>query len=738
MTWYPVINYTPSGGPVAASGNPGSIGNGFTDINGSKWSIDSSNNLTQVSSTLSPFYNAELFRRNSADLLSDAQIAVTQTVSATQTLILGVHVTAATAGNVHAYICSFGSNGQFIIYYVNGTTLNTLGTSSVGTSMTPGTSYVCRLQIIQTNSTTSTMTATMETTGGTVVNTYTLADTTAAMQFSGGQLVCFNGTGSPGLITNISTFTDISTSNATSYTFTLPSTGTTGQASSGTVTLVGGNTLSSSLTITPTDASSGTFSPNPIVVTTGTASVPFTYTPASAGTKTVSWTSTGGNAGITGDSSQSVTVSSAIVIACNSAACVQSPYNWEQGSAGATSVQSFYAGAYLRFYITGCTSVNILCDGTNTLGYINWQVDSGSMLNKVQIPSNGVISGIAIPDTGPHVFKVFIDSWPAGNAGRWTSTGFVGIQGLQLVGASAAANSSALVLGTNRILLLGDSITEGLRAYQNSPEIDGAEFAWSSLVGSALQQLTTAGGWEYGISGCSSQGYTITGTGGMVPVFTPGNDAQSSWNKVTAATSRLSGGQFIVQPTAILDNHGENDFLQNVSSGTVQTAIQGLYTAMRAAAPLATLVGVINFGGGLRASKIAGINAFIAATGDTNTKIIDLSIDNRFTSTTFSGDGIHIQPTAAGEISSRLIPKLLTALGLIGSGGGGGGGGSTPTVYPASYVTSVSSGTNYFVDVTTSIQGPGGTINISRGQVITNLGYAQLLLAGGAKLLPHP
>jgi lysophospholipase L1-like esterase len=641
------------------------------------------------------------------------------------------------------------------------------------TALVSGTQYVCVANAYQTNSTTKTITAIMYAADGvTVINQTSCQDTTTWLQNTqGGVGIAVNGTGTQPTFQNITTYSDINNLNATSYTVTLPTTGNSvGNAMGGTVALVGGNNLSSSLSVALSDGASGVFTPNPVVVPSGTTSVSFTYVPATAGTQTITWShGSTGNVGMTGDGNESAVIAAGLLtLYSNDASCVRSPYNWEPGSIGATSVQSFYGGAYLRFYITGCTSVNVLIDNATTLGYLNWQIDSGSMLNwhsggdtaitgrapLSSTSSGGVITGISMPDTGPHVFKLFVDSVPAGVAGRWASTSYLGIQGIQLVGSLASGNPSAVVNGTNKILILGDSITEGLRACQNSPEIDGAEFAWSSLLGTVLQQSATTGGWEYGISGCSSQGYTIAGIGGVVPVFTPGNDSQSSWNKVTAATSRLVGGLISPAPTVILDNHGENDFLQTANPTTVQAAIQGLYTAMRAAAPSALLLGVINFGGGLRTSKIAGINAFITATGDTNTKIIDLNLDlgfsvadprNRFGSTAFSGDSIHMQPTAGGEVAARLAPQVLTALGLLaaapggsGGSGGSGGGGSVPTTYPAAYASAVSTGVNYEVAADVTLPGPSGTWCVRKGTVITNLAQAQRLLSAGVQLLPHP
>ena len=746
MTWFSVVNYTPSGSAaVAASAAPGSIP-GFNDPNGNSWSINANNTIQQVSSNNNPWARNGLFNSSTAgSFIVDSQIKTTILWQGTDTLQLLARAKTIGVANTLGYMVTFNAAGTFTFNYVSGTSVyapNGTVTGTFGTALVSGTTYVCQFSAVQTNSTTTTLTATMFASDGvTVINTATVTDTTSWLQNTNGYAgLAINGTGTISTFSNIQTFTDINNTSSTGYTITLPNSGQALSPLSGSLALVGGSTLTTTLAVTLSDGASGTFSPNPVTIPSGGTSVGFTYTPQVSGTPTVTWTYTGGNGGMTGNGSQSETIATApALLYMNDASCVLSGNNWEQGSAGVTSVQSSWAGAYARFYVTGATGVNILVDGTQTLGSINWQIDNGSILNTVQIPSGGNISGIALPDTGPHIFTVYVSTFPAGDAGRWASTGYIGLKGIQLTGGGAAGNPSAVVTGTKRMLLYGDSISEGIRAFSNSPEVDGNQYEYSFYLGQALKSV----GYEYSISACSGQGYTIAGTSSVPPLFTPGNDSNSAWDKVSSATSRLSSGQFKVMPTLILDMHGTNDGLQSVASGTVTTAVQGFYTAVRAAAPLATLIGVIPFGGYVRAAKIAGINAFIAASGDTNTFIIDLATDNRFSNTTFSGDGIHMQTTATGEIASLLIPAVFVAAGVTSSSGGsgsgsGGGSGSTPTVYPATYATTIAQGTNYSVDVSTSVQTGFGTVNVSKGTVITDYNVAKMLLASGVKLLPHP
>jgi hypothetical protein len=79
---------------------------------------------------------------------------------------------------------------------------------------------------------------------------------------------------------------------ATTYTFTGPTSGNVGQASSSfTVTAVG--VLAGAVTVTPT-AADGSFAPPTSTISPDSPSATFTYTPASAGSKTISVANNGG------------------------------------------------------------------------------------------------------------------------------------------------------------------------------------------------------------------------------------------------------------------------------------------------------------------------------------------------------------------------------------------------------------------------------------------------------------
>ena len=67
-------------------------------------------------------------------------------------------------------------------------------------------------------------------------------------------------------------------------------------------------------------------------------------------------------------------------------------------------------------------------------------------------------------------------------------------------------------------------------------------------------------------------------SGNVPPVFTPGNDSYSSWNKIDANNPRNFGGQL----DYIVMGHGTNDGLNNRPASAVQAAAYAWLVAQRA------------------------------------------------------------------------------------------------------------------------------------------------------------
>jgi hypothetical protein len=305
MAFSLVLDYTPGNGPIASSANPGSIGNGLTDVSGNIWSIDANNNLQSSYGGSSPT-NAALLAAQSISLV-DTQITIRKQAAAGTfgADCFGFHRITSYGATPNGYIVGIvGGTPQ--AYKVIAGVLTQVGTTgALGATLTAGTYYDYVGSVVQTNGTTTTLTCQVFTTAGVQVgSTYTVTDATASLQNVSG------GAGLPGN-SNVSAFrvyTDVTATNATSYTVSLPSAMSAGVPSRGTVTLVGGTVLSAPLVVTVTDSAGGTFTNMPLTINSGSLVGYFTCAPSGGGTKTFTSTHTGGNAGMTDAGSSTSTV----------------------------------------------------------------------------------------------------------------------------------------------------------------------------------------------------------------------------------------------------------------------------------------------------------------------------------------------------------------------------------------------------------------------------------------------
>ncbi len=135
----------------------------------------------------------------------------------------------------------------------------------------------------------------------------------------GAELVAWTYTGgNAGMLGNGSQTETVTTSppspppppaSATGYSVLLAQTGVTNIVQSGTVATTGGEILNSPLNVTFTLSNGGVITPNPVVVVNNAGSAVFTYKPTAPGSENISWAYSGGNTGMTGNSSQIETIS---------------------------------------------------------------------------------------------------------------------------------------------------------------------------------------------------------------------------------------------------------------------------------------------------------------------------------------------------------------------------------------------------------------------------------------------
>ena len=434
-----------------------------------------------------------------------------------------------------------------------------------------------------------------------------------------------------------------------------------------TVSVTGGG-LAGAKTVSLADGGAGgTFAPVSLTLAGGASpTTTFTYTPANGATGTKPLTATA--SGLTSASAAAV-VSVATILTPGNTSVVASPYNWVTGVANSTTsdnsaLRTWNTGAYLRAYVSGTTSVNIVFGPSTTAAAFIYQIDDGLPSVPTSCLNNGSYT-VTLPDAGAHVVIFTLHSISQ-VAGRWAGTLAVTINGFQL---GSGGQPGTAIRGARTLLIYGDSITEGTQSRDGS---DGVTTSYAYLVGEAHRRQ----GWEYGIKGAGFSGYTVTvpsANGGQPPAWTASSDATSSWNKVdgsglagAAITTGAIGSaseRFNLQPDLIIDAWGANDGLQNVADATVQAAVAGLFQRLRVAAPNAVIVTVIPFGGYKRAS----IQAAASASLDSKLLVVDPKTDSRMTATGYCGNlltgatsGQNVHPWSLG--SANLAALLLRQL----------------------------------------------------------------------------
>jgi lysophospholipase L1-like esterase len=288
MTWN-VVSDTTFVGPVSAGAAGSTLQNGWIDLSGNQWSIDSSN-YADATSNGNPWSGGSLIRPSSENTI-DQQIVIRFMFSSSVAIFATLRHNRSTS-STNCYI--IGSNGGSTInaYTVVGGGVGGIGQ---GVSFSPapsnGTLYDLTVSIVQTNSTTSTVNASLADTSGTVLGTYSFTDTTSGLQnVSTGIAICVLGGGSGSQIQRARTYTDLSVSTANTITLSGPTAAVIGTASTPFTVTPNGN-LAANTIVTPAATGGGTFTPTTVTLAIGTsANATFTYTPNSVGTKSISIT----------------------------------------------------------------------------------------------------------------------------------------------------------------------------------------------------------------------------------------------------------------------------------------------------------------------------------------------------------------------------------------------------------------------------------------------------------------
>ena len=318
-----------------------------------------------------------------------------------------------------------------------------------------------------------------------------------------------------------------------------------------------------------------------------------------------------------------------------------SEHNWARSATSATTVNP---GAYLKFSVTDQTQQieirTLPVDGGSSNGteYLHvlysvggWDLVEVAMYtntSSIILPAEHLNPGGATTDVILYIYNSMQ------SRERWTQVGSANgaaliVTGVVLDAGAKLTATKVTPLRSKRCLFFGDSITEGVASQcVRDPTCVGegdlcnnaATKTWGTAVAAALDC-------EYSQVGFGGLGWSVSGGGGVVPLFTPGNPAESSWNQHFAGAPRS-----FANLDYIFVLHATNDGLRagNASIAAVTASATAWLTAQRAAAGAATDIFLtVPFGGfganlAPAGSLKAAFDAYQAAAKEPKTHFIDM------------------------------------------------------------------------------------------------------------------
>ena len=452
---------------------------------------------------------------------------------------------------------------------------------------------------------------------------------------------------------------------AITYNASGPGGGMTGVASTNFTLSVTG-TLTSNTIMTPSDGGAGgIFTPVSIPLAAGSSpSGTFTYTPASVGTKTISFTN---NGTLTNPANLFYVASASLTtFAVTNANWYHSPGNWYSNGSGAmqsnnvktssTVAQSNAVGAYGRINFTGTQGILPVDESFLTNSITVMYVVDGGLPQVVGLTSSSTsinFTPTALTN-GPHTVFYQLNSVAVYSNDRWSNTGGPGnilrVTGFQ----SDASSLSVVAIRPRTAWVFGDSITESqataggvLTNFGGSLLFQGGlTQSWWWILGDALNA-------EVGATGFSGQGW-LTNNGnatGGVPTF------NVSWNQYDGLGH---GRNFTNRPDYAFINLGTNDAL--IAGGSITTTINTFLTGFRAQCPLTKIFLIIPFGQ-FRSAEIYATtrdnNMFILDNGTSGAIGLNNTGANALCADTF---GVFVHPNIWGnQREAQLLMKQLPA-----------------------------------------------------------------------------
>jgi len=671
--------------PSVAQGE--TLYDGWIETGGNTNEILASGLIGQTSIIANPWLNARMMRplseskRNSRFVLTF--VAAPLSSPTLLCYLRGNHAKSTFTGYI-PFIAQDGSS--FRLYpCVNGV-LKTLVNAATGTTTVSGTQYKLDVEVVQTDAATSTLTYTLRNMDGSQRgNVMTIVDATPELQNIAGVPgfgINANGVNPVGIgrIAAVDTYQQPPVE-ATTYTVTAQISGAVNIASSAFLIYPNNDGVFADTTITPSDnGGGGTFTPSSIVLAAlQTLPGSFTYTPGSAGVKTISYTNSGT---LSNPANTSFTASVYNIVPITKGRF--SPGNWKDnaGRGGALWRKTWNIGAWFTYKWTASASptCSILVEpntsSTNVFAiYLN-----GVLTDAVPAIGNMSVNGV-IPNS-VNTLKVYVSN--SINNYRWNDgVNTVRINGLLLdLGSIEIDVSTPMPWG----LISGDSITQGVLANSG---VGSFIHTYTFGLSNMLEQL----GYDLCVNACSSVGWTVVGNAlGDVPAYcksdgTGYRDDLSRWNKIDQGVSLLDAngkisayGQLGQEPSFIIINLLTNDcgFAANVTH-TQASILQGL-TLLRNAAKNAAIVLIIppglydtsianNTNSAVYIAAIkAAYNAYVAANPyDGLIDLVDFGVDFAKTLSRgiYTNDGVHPSTTGHSIMSAKLVQRIVASLNKL-------------------------------------------------------------------------
>jgi len=668
-----VVDYTPSGGPIAAAVSPGFAAlstAGLNDVNGNTWSLDAGSLLNQVASTGSPWSTRQLLDTRAPSATVSSSVIFNFVAGGTQAIYL-MSRAASTGATGYLGGIDAAQTNALKFYQVQGGGVTQSGITGPPTTLTAGTTYRIQFDTAQTNATTTTLTMTLMTLANAVLQTFSVTDTLVALQnVSAANGVCVYAGDATHGCAHLQTYNAVAPAGgsvaaaATAYTLSGPASGPIGTAQ--TFTVGANGTLAASNTVTiAVSPVSGTITPTSVAISSATPTATFTYNPAvaQAETLTASGTLTSATAAFTGTATAlTVLVNNATLATCFSDG------NWDAVPAATLTgvapvcVQSTTVGAWLRFTFTG-TQVVINIDSapyatTTNPPVVRKVIDNNRAIDAQLLTTQTTISTTGLA-TGSHTLEMEIVGADEVSGSREATapaspSNVVRVFSVTLDGGSTI---TAPVLLPSWYWQFGDSITESVRVNRTSAEPLDHD-SWKSsvhFIAAGLRSNKIAIG--YGASG-----YENGGSG-------------SALNAIACITKHSTGRNrsFRTAPTDVVTLHGTN--------GTTTAAdVQNWLSTARTFFGASTWLHVVTPPGGFaKAILDTGVANYKSATPtdlkvtriDVSASVPILGLTGGGTESKQASDGLHPDVIVNAQFSAAVVAAInaakLTSNNVVGA-----------------------------------------------------------------------